>query len=384
MFMSIQSDADHMISALVQSFAARAAEHDEKASFPFENIEALRQAGLLALPVPKEFGGRGGGLSETERVVNRIAQGEPSTALVLAQQYLFLKHILASPTCPETLREKVFRSAVSDGGLGNLLRVEPDLGSPARGGLPATVARRVDGGWRLSGRKIYSTGLPALRWLAIWGRTDQDQPRVGSWIVPHDAKGVRFEETWNHLGMRASGSHDVILDDVFIPADHAADIREPQGWLGPDPLRDIWLPVLFTTVYDGVARAARDWFIHFLKTRVPSNLGAPLSTLPRMQEAVGTIEASLYANRVLLQDLTARADADALSGSSESALMKFTVTNNAIEAVAKAIEVTGNPGLSRDNPLQRHYRDVLCARVHSPQNDSILIGAGRAALGFNA
>jgi alkylation response protein AidB-like acyl-CoA dehydrogenase len=380
MFISVQSDADQIISALVQTFAEHAAEHDEKASFPFENIEALRQAGLLALPVPKECGGRGSGLAEAERVINRIAQGEPSTALVLAQQYLFLKHIQESPTSPESLREKIFRSAVSEGALGNLLRVEPDLGSPSRGGLPATVARRVEGGWRLSGRKIYSTGIPALRWLAIWARTDQESPRVGSWIIPHDAKGIHIEETWNHLGMRASGSHDVILDDVFIPEDHAADVREPQGWLGPDSFRDVWLPVLFTTVYDGIAQAAREWLLHFLTTRVPSSLGAPLATLPRMQEAAGRIEALLYANRVLLQDLTARADAGALRGASESALVKLTVTNNAIEAVAKAIEVSGNPGLSRDNPLQRHYRDVLCARVHSPQNDSILLSAGRAAL----
>ncbi len=99
-----------------------------------------------------------------------------------------------------------------------------------------------------------------------------------------------------------------------------------------------------------------------------------------MQEAAGTIEALLYANQVLLRDITTRADAGALRGAGESALMKFTVTSNAIEAVAKALEVSGNPGLSRDNPLQRHYRDVLCARIHSPQNDSILIGAGRTAL----
>ncbi len=383
MFMGIQSDADHVISALTQSFSLRAAEHDENASFPFENIEALHQAGLLALPVPKELGGRGGGLTEAERTINRIAQGEPSTALVLAQQYLFLKHILASPTCPESLRDKIIRSAVTEGGLGNLLRVEPDLGTPFRGGMPATIARRADGGWRITGRKIYSTGIPALRWLAVWARTE-DQTRTGSFIVPHDAKGVRVEETWNHLGMRASGSHDVILDDVFIPEDHAADLRAPQDWLAPDPAGTVWLTVLFTTVYDGIARAARDWLIHFLKTRAPSNLGAPLSTLPRMQEALGTIEALLYANRVLLQDITTRTDRGAVPTIGESFLMKFTVNANAIEAVAKAIEVTGNPGLSRDNPLQRHYRDVLCARVHSPQNDSILTGAGRAALGLTA
>jgi len=383
MFMPVENDTDQVISVLARSFALRAAEHDEKASFPFENIEALRQAGLLALSIPKSLGGRGAGLTETERAVNRIAQGDPSTALIMAQQYLFLQHVLASPTCAKTLRDKIIDSAIKDGGLGNLLRVEPDLGTPFRGGLPATVARRADGGWRISGRKIYSTGAPALRWLAVWARTE-DESQAGSFIVPHDAEGVRIEETWNHLGMRASGSHDVILDHVFVPDDHAADLRRPEEWRVPDPFGITWLVTLFTTIYDGVARSARDWLIQFLKTRAPSNLGAPLATLPRMQEAVGTIEALLYTNRVLLGDITSRTDRGATPPVNEAYLMKLTVNANAIEAVAKAIEVTGNPGLSRDNPLQRHYRDVLCARVHSPQPDSILTGAGREALGLNS
>jgi alkylation response protein AidB-like acyl-CoA dehydrogenase len=383
MFLSIHDDAEQAVSALAESFAARAAEHDEHASFPFENIAALHKVGLLALVAPKEFGGLGAGLVEAEKIINRIAQAEPSTALVLAQQYLFLKHILPRPRCSDALKEKIFRSAASDGGLGNLLRVEPDLGTPFRGGLPATIARRVDGGWRISGRKIYSTGAPALTWLAVWARTDDEVPLVGNFIAPRDAEGVRVEETWNHLGMRASGSHDVVLANVFVPEDHAADLRQPGEWLVPDPDGVAWFSTLFASVYDGVARAARNWLIHFLQTRAPSNLGAPLATLPRMQEAVGLIEALLYGNRVHLETIAARADGKTPPTIGEASFMKFAVNRNAIAAVEKAIEVTGNPGLSRDNPLQRHYRDVLCARVHSPQNDSILVTAGRRALGLD-
>jgi len=382
MFMDSTTSVDAVLSALARDFSTRAAEHDAKADFAFENIRALHEAGLLALVLPKERGGRSGGLREAEHSVNRIATGDAATALILAQQHLFLKHIEFSPTCAVSLREKIFSSAVEEGGLGNLLRVEPDLGSPARGGLPATVARKVDGGWRITGRKIYSTGAPGLRWLAIWARTEDDLPLVGTWIVPNNAEGLRIEETWDHAGMRASASHDVVLDDVFVPQDHASDIRKPEGWAATDPLREAWLPILFATVYDGVAQAARQWFIEFLKTRTPSNLGAPLATLARMQDAVGQIDALLYQNRILLRDITTRTDAGDVPSFQDTSFVKLAICDNAIAAVEKAVEMSGNPGLSRANPLERHYRDVLCARVHSPQADSVLLAAGRQSLGI--
>lgn len=382
MFMSSLSDADATLAALARDFARTAADYDASGAFPFENIERLRQAGLLALVVPSALGGRGGGLAEANATVNRIAQGEASTALVLAQQYLFLHQILRNSNVSQPLREKIARSAATEGALANMLRVEPDLGSPIRGGLPATLARRVEGGWRITGRKIYSTGAPALRWLGVWARSEDATPLVGAWIVPREAEGIVIEETWDHLGMRASGSHDVVFHDVFTPEDHAADIRPLAAWGPPDAVSTAWFATLFSTVYDGVARAARDWLVDFLQRRAPSNLGAPLATLPRMQEAVGAIDALLYASRIALEDIVGRFDRGAPPPTRDSLFMKLIVTNNAIEVVAKALEVSGNPGLTRDNPLQRHHRDALCARVHSPQNDSIRLTTGREALGI--
>ena len=120
--------------------------------------------------------------------------------------------------------------------------------------------------------------------------------------------------------------------------------------------------------------------LKFLRERKPSNLGAPLATLPRMQEAVGEIESALYASRVLLAHLAERVDRGDTPPSQESLYVKYNVTKNALFAVSKAMELTGNPGLAQANPLERHYRDVLCARVHSPQNDSIFLSGGRLAL----
>ncbi len=265
----------------------------------------------------------------------------------------------------------------------NALRVEPALGTPARGGLPATVASRRPGGWQISGHKIYSTGAPLLRWALVWAATDEAQPRVGQFLMPMQAAGVHVEPTWQHLGMRASGSHDVIFDDVGIPEEHAVDLRLPSEWDKPEILDATWFATIVTAVYDGVARAARDWLVAWARQRTPGNLGAPLATLPRFQETVGEIDALLEVNRRLLESIGTQADrAPSTLGMFDGGIVKYTVTGNSIRAVEIALALTGNPGLSQSNPLERHYRDVLCGRVHTPQNDSTLIGAGRAAFGI--
>jgi alkylation response protein AidB-like acyl-CoA dehydrogenase len=106
----------------------------------------------------------------------------------------------------------------------------------------------------------------------------------------------------------------------------------------------------------------------------------PLSKLPRVQETAGEIAALLHANQALLDNAAARADAGQADSVTNSGLLKFSVTGNAVRAVELAMQLAGNHGLSRNNPLERHYRDVLCSRIHTPQNDSILIAAGKAAL----
>jgi len=375
--MTIDRDLDGLLDRLKAEFAETAPLYDREARFPVENFQRLHQLGLVSLTVPVEDGGGGADLATAAKVVRAIGAAEPSTALVLTMQYLFQRNAAHNPRWPATMRDRVLRSAVKDGALGNALRVEPELGTPARGGLPSTIARRVDGGWRISGHKIFSTGVPLLTWLGVWGRTDDDEPLVGTFIVPRGTEGIRVVESWDHLGMRASGSHDVLFDDVFIPTDHAVDLQ-PAAVAATSGFRgDLlsWGTVLISELYQGVTEAARDWLVAFAVGRVPANLGASLSTLPRFQEVLGEIQTKLSVNRLLLDQ--------AISGSISSPLdlgaIKYTVTNNAIAAVEAALSLSGNHGLSRHNPLERHYRNVLCSRIHTPQNDSILLGAGRAA-----
>lgn len=135
------------------------------------------------------------------------------------------------------------------------------------------------------------------------------------------------------------------------------------------------MAVLLPAVYDGVARAARDWLVGFLNQRAPSNLGAPLASLARFQDVLGRIDTLLFANQSLLDSAAAGHIAANHAGQ-----IKHLVSANAIQAVELAIEAAGNPGLSRRNPLERHYRDVLCSRIHTPQDDVVFGQVGRNAL----
>ncbi|RZI55532.1 MAG: acyl-CoA dehydrogenase, partial [Rubrivivax sp.] len=210
----------------------------------------LHQAGLLALAAPRALGGQGATAAQLAQVVGAVARGCPSTALVLTMQYLQHRAMgrPASPW-PEALARKLVREAVLGASLVNSLRVEPELGSPARGGLPGTVARRTANGWSITGHKVYCTGSPILSWFLVWARTDEATPRAGFFLVPAHAGGIRIDPTWDHLGLRASGSHDVLLQGVAIPQDHALELRPASEGAPASPAAQADMALLLGALY---------------------------------------------------------------------------------------------------------------------------------------
>jgi alkylation response protein AidB-like acyl-CoA dehydrogenase len=379
--------ADHWEAALpavLERIAARAAGHDRDGSFPHEAFAELHEIGLVGLTVPAALGGGGGDLRTAATVLERVAAADASVGLVLLWQFALQADLADEANrWPAELRERVQRSAVEDGALVNALRVEPDLGSPARGGVPATTVRSdAGGGLRLHGHKIYSTGIPALRWLVVWAATEEDDVRTGSFLVERGDPGVRVEETWDHFGMRASGTHDTIFEGAVA---HELDVRRPEEWRTADAGPVLaWATVLMAATYTGIAVAARDWLTAYLNERTPTNLGAPLASLPQFQQAVGEIETLIEINHTLIRDVATGID-NGLPGAPDRApLTKHVATENAIVALDIALRLTGNPGLMRANPLERHHRDALTGRVHVPQRDMVLGALGRSALSDKA
>lgn len=374
--------SDELLASLRDEFAATAAEHDERANFPHANFERLGTLNLLALTVPVTHGGLGGGLTDAARVVGAVGGGEASTGLLLAMNYL-MHHTLGRN--PSEGYDTIARAAVEGRGVLNALQAEPDLGSAIRGGLPGTIAaQQADGSWRVNGRKAYATGSPIVRWWLVLARTGPDDaPLVGTVLVPGDAPGLTVEPSWNHAGLRATASHDIRLDDVVVPAANALGFHPPGSPTAKArrAVVEVWNGVLIAALYDGIARAGRDWLLRFLHERKPSNLGASLATVPRLQGVVGEIESLLLVNSTLIDDAARRADAAQTPDPLHAQQVKQLATGNAVRALELALSITGNHGLDRANPLERHYRDALCGRVHAPQSDTVLLNAGKAALG---
>jgi alkylation response protein AidB-like acyl-CoA dehydrogenase len=371
---------------LARRFAERAAQHDAAGSFPHENFADLRAAGLMGLTAPEECGGLGADELEYTLTLERLAWGDASTALALGMSLSNIGQIAAGGLWPDHA-PALFREAARDGAMLNTAQAEREMGSPSYGGLPATTARHdPSGGWRLNGRKIYTTGAPGLRYFIVMATIQEDgqPPRIGDFLTPSDTPGLRIEETWNALALRASGSHDVVLDDALAPEDALLGARAPGQ---PDPRAALGLPwgsLTLAAIYNGAAQAARDEIVHFAATRKPTALGKPLGELPNGRAHLGEIDARLLASRRVTLGLAAdwvAAPAEARPAlRQQGPLVKVIATTNAVRITDIALRIAGGQGLQRGKPLERIFRDVRAGLVNAPIEDVVLQNVGKAAV----
>ncbi len=382
-----RSQDEHDLLALAASLAercaARAPEHDRKGTFPHENIAELRAAGYLRLTVPEAFGGQGGGVFPMVLAQERLARGDGSTALAVGWHLFTIGRLAASGGWPRTARESAFRAAAAEGILINGAVSEPATGSPSRGGRPATTARPVPDGWVLNGRKTFTTMSPALG-LFVVSASAEGIERTASFLVPAGSPGLRIEETWDALGMRATGSNDLVLEDVRVPADAlvepspgtgdegtAAEVRggATAGW-------NLHIPA----VYLGVARAACDFAVDFAVRRRPNSLQGSIAEVPHIQAKLGEMQRQLLPAYNLLFTLARRWDDDAGArpqmGNAVSAC-KLVVMDAALATVDLAMRVVGGAGLDRRQPLERYYRDVRPGLHNPPMEDAVITAMAR-------
>lgn len=371
----------NLLGDVTARLAATAGEYDRTAAFPSAGIRAVHEAGLLTATVGEQYGGPGLGVAGTARILHALGEGDPSVALISAMTISVHALQARRPHWPEGLYKRILAESEHGPVLLNHARVEPELGSPARGGLPATTARRTGTGWSISGSKRFVTGAEGLDWFLVWATTDEPEPRVGTFAVPGSAPGIEIAGRWDHLGLRASGSHDITFHEVEVPDENLVDValQGPGAEQDNRALAALHLPL--NALYLGVARAAQRYFHRFAHERVPSNLGHPVARTERFRRAAGEIELLLAAAEQLVFTGAERVDAGDGTYTPEQALgTKVLAARHALTAVETAVRLLGNPGLSRANPLERHYRDIQCAPVHAPQDDIVLLALGKAAL----
>ncbi|TBY36034.1 acyl-CoA dehydrogenase [Rhizobium leguminosarum bv. viciae] len=358
----------------VRVIADAAPDADRTGQFPWIGIRAVHQSGLLESTVATRYGGQGATLADAAHILAALGRGDPSVALISAMTIFNHLGQAAKNHWPDDLYRRLLAEAKQKPLLLNAARVEPELGSPARGGLPATVARRTASGWSITGRKRFVTGAYGLTNFLVWAHTDETPARVGTFVVPNGLSGIHVIENWNSLGMRATGSHDVEYTDVEIPAENVLELVDPSV-AQQDNRAHAAITLALTAIYLGAAEAAQAAFIRFSHERVPANLGHPIARTERFVTLSGEIDLLVSGARQIIFGAL-----EANHGDAEKMIRARLIAGRQLrEAVQIAVRGIGNPGLSTDLGLERHFRDIQSVLVHAPQEDTSISILGRAA-----
>jgi len=378
--------------ALAAKFSDRAAEHDRAGTFPYENYADIRAAGLPALIIPKIYGGWGANLLETLLAMETLAVGDGSTALNVTMHMQTLGEAAETQSWPPALFERVCREAVESGVLVNSIATEPELGSPSRGGKPKTTATPVyeasdqPVAWLINGRKSFGSMSPALDYMIIPAVLQDGSETVARFLVPRH-EGIEIVETWDAMGLRSTGSHDVVLHDVWVPAatilSSGATDKSAAGKATPGSKTNAWFMLCVSAVYVGIAIAAQQAAVRYAKTRIPTALGKPIAELETIQRHLGQAELLLHQARTLLYYSAEQWDRypdKRIELSPSVTAAKVTATNNAIAAVDHCMRVAGGASMTKALPLERYYRDVRGGLNHPVNDDQAFVLLGRMAI----
>ncbi|MFO1442464.1 acyl-CoA/acyl-ACP dehydrogenase [Bacillus sp. Bva_UNVM-123] len=350
-----------------ESFKNRAAEVDELAIFPKENIHELVKLGYSKITLPEEYGGEGLKVYDMILFQETLASFDANTALSIGWHVGGVGEIYENKRWNEQ-QLSLFAEEVVKGALVNRAVSEAQTGSPTRGGRPETYAIKQGDYWIISGRKNFTTMSPVLTHFLTSAWIEKKQT-TGFFLISKNVEGLNIEETWDVISMRGTGSHDLVLQNVKVPNSMLVELfegprgNELNGWL-------LHIPAC----YLGIAQAARDYAIHFANHHSPNSIAGPISQLENVQRLIGEIDLELMQTRHFLYSVAEAYDDEErrVYLTNELGAVKHAVTNSAISIVDKAMRIVGAKSLQRSNPLQRYYRDVR-AGLHNPPMDDMTI-----------
>jgi alkylation response protein AidB-like acyl-CoA dehydrogenase len=381
---------------LAPRFAARAAEHDASGAFPAADFDELRAAGLLGLLVPRPLGGSGATFAEYTAVAAELAAGSGATALIfnmhasvtgaLAHTPEALVRDLGAPDSFLAVRDLLLGRAAA----GTLYAVAmSERGAGSRLSRITTRYRRTDDGFRITGSKAFVSAAGHADAYLVAAKEADDEPgeaadmtagtpaeaeaRVSYFLVPGDT-GVRVEETWDTLGMRATGSHDLHID-ARVPADALLGgvdgLAVPMAQVMPQ-----WLVASYAAVYLGVARAAVRAAADHLNAR-------GLHRLPAVRARLGRADAAVSAAGLVVEEAARRVGGQPGDPETNRWIWraKLVAGDTAAEVASSLLEAAGTSATRRGHPLERIYRDARCGALHPATSDVCADWLGIAALG---
>jgi len=352
-------------------FGRRADEKTDEDQFVKENFADLKASGLIEAGVPTEFGGGGADVEELAEMLRTLAYHCGSTALAFSMH----THQVAIPAWRWTHQkaapvEPLLRRIAKE-----RIQLVSSGGSDWIAG--SGKAEKVEGGYRITARKIFSSGAPTGDLLMTSAVLDADgpEPIVLHFGVPMNSPHVKVLDTWRTLGMRGTGSHDVMIDGHVVPEAAVAARRKAGEWhMLFHLIGTIAFPLVYS-VYLGVAESARDLALGLAKRRQPTR---------HTIELAGRMETELAAARMARESMLAAVRLNAPSAATVNQVMigRQLVQRHAIAAVELAMETAGGAGFYRAAGLERRFRDIQAARYHPLQFGPQSEYAGAMALGL--
>jgi alkylation response protein AidB-like acyl-CoA dehydrogenase len=351
-------------------FAQRAKETADEDRFVADNFTLLKSAGLVEAGVPKEFGGGGAGIDELAAMLRTIAYHCGSTALAFsmhthqvaipAWRWTHQKVAAMEPLLKRIAQERIF--LLSSGGSDWI--------------SGSGKAEKVEGGYKITARKVFSSGAPTGNLLMTGAIYEEEgkPPMVLHFGVPMNSPNVKVLDTWRTLGMRSTGSHDVMIDGHVVPDAGVSLSRKAGEW---HPLFQIIATIAFPLVYSvylGVAESARDIALGLAKQKQSHHA----------LELAGRMDTELAGARLACDFMLDAIRKSAPSAQTVNQVMigKQLVTRHAIATVELAMELAGGAGFYRAAGLERCFRDIQAARYHPLQSGPQAQYAGAMALGL--
>ncbi|MCZ0703280.1 alkylation response protein AidB-like acyl-CoA dehydrogenase [Natronobacillus azotifigens] len=355
---------------LAEKVQKRVGMAEETASLPRENIEDLRKEKYFSLTLAESYGGKALSLYDFLLVQERLAAGDGATALSVGWHLGIIKELSEDHLWNHDVFDWFAKQVASDQVLVNRIASEAATGSPTRGGIPETKAVRDGDDYLLTGRKTFATMASVLDYYIISAYIE-DKETVGSFLVSSNSPGVRVEKTWDTLGMRGTGSDDVIFDEVRVDQNLLVELstgqtarKSAKGWL-------LHIPAC----YLGIAIAARNDAITFAKNFQPNSLHTPIAEVAHIQQKIGEMDLKLMQARSFMYQVATKWDEEPEKREqlgAELAAVKTIATNTANEVVDLAMRIVGGRGLSKEYRFEQYYRDVR-AGLHNPPMDDMVI-----------
>lgn len=372
---------------MLARFRERAPIYDRENRFFDEDFEELRRVGYLKLAVPRELGGAGMTLAQIAHEQRRLAYYAPATALAV-NMHLYWTGLAADmqrsgdPSCDWMLQEAAEGEVFAAG--------HAETGNDLPVLLSTSKAERVEGGYRITGHKMFGSLTPVWTRLGVHAMDTSEPaaPKIVHAFIARGTPGYTVRETWDTLGMRPTRSDDTILDNVFVPDRYIAHV------IGAGALDHFvgclfaWALLNFGNIYYGLAERARDLAITSARKKTSLGLSRPMAYHPEIQHLFSEMQLTLEAMGPQLD----RACDDWSNGVDYGAAwpMKIVAAKyNAVEGAKKVVDLamtaSGGAGMFKSNELERLYRDVRCGGFH-PANTTLtheIVGKTTLGIGLD-